>query len=378
MKYTHEERLEIGRRIYTGEISKYQAAAEYEINYQTARNYMRIYRDTNHLPAKSKTPGYKPETEQTQPVITDPDLEEYESMTKEDSIRQQEYQVILELSGKFPVKLLCKEMGIERSSFYYWKQRLSSPAQRTRNLISSIVLFQEYHLKYPSHGYRWLNAKIRLDTGLILSDPYAHKCCKIAGIKSQAKHYRYKKPGDPFRIFPNLLSAEMVILGPLECIVSDMTAFRVHGIYYELTLYMDLWNNEIVAHALSAKRGDRMTYISGLNDLIELKKEHPEYRMILHSDQGSVYASKAFNELLPMYHIDRSMSRAGTPTDNAAMEAINGWIKAELFMDFHVTGEKPVEQEIDEYITFFNEQRPAYSLGYLTPKQYKESLALPG
>ena len=111
-----------------------------------------------------------------------------------------------------------------------------------------------------------------------------------------------------------------------------------------------------------------MTYISGLNDLIELKKQHLEYRTILHTDQGSVYASKAFNDLLPMYGIDRSMSRAGTPTDNAAMEAINGWIKAELFMDLHVTGEKPIEQEIDEYITFFNEQRPAYSLGYLTPQ----------
>ena len=71
------------------------------------------------------------------------------------------------------------------------------------------------------------------------------------------------------------------------------------------------------------------------------------------------------------------MSRAGTPTDNAAMEAINGWIKAELFMDFHVTGEKPVDKEIDEYIEFFNEQRPAYSLGYLTPKQYKDSFATP-
>ena len=118
-----------------------------------------------------------------------------------------------------------------------------------------------------------------------------------------------------------------------------------------------------------------MTYISGLKDLIELKKEHPEYRMILHSDQGTVYASKAFNELLPMYHIDHSMSRAGTPTDNAAMEAINGWIKAEMFMDFHVTGEKPVTQEIDEYVRFFNEKRPAYSLGYLTPKQYKDSFS---
>ena len=116
-----------------------------------------------------------------------------------------------------------------------------------------------------------------------------------------------------------------------------------------------------------------MTYISGLEDLIKLKRQHPEYQMILHSDQGSVYASKSFNELLPMYGITRSMSRAGTPTDNAAMEAINGWIKAELFMDLHVTGEKPVQNEIDEYILFFNEQRPAYSLNYLTPKQYRQS-----
>ena len=228
-------------------------------------------------------------------------------------------------------------------------------------------------MRFPSHGYRWLNAKIRLDTGLVLSDPYAHKCCKIAGIKSKAKHYKYKKPGDPYRVFPNLLLSEMQIDGPLQCIVSDMTAFYVKGVYYELTLYMDLWNNEIVSHSLSSKRGDRMTYISGLEDLVQLKEQHPEYQMILHSDQGSVYASKAFNELLPMYGITRSMSRAGTPTDNAAMEAINGWIKAELFMDLHVTGESSVEKEIDEYISFFNELRPAYSLNYLTPKQYRES-----
>ena len=283
----------------------------------------------------------------------------------------------MELSGEYPVKALCREMGIRRSSFYYWKDRLSDPAPRTRNLVSAIALFQEYHLKYPSHGYRWLNAKIKLDTGMVMSDAYAHKCCRIAGIKSKAKHYRYKKPGDPFRVFPNLLAAGLAVDGPLQCIVSDMTALWVHGTYYELTLYMDLWNNEIVAHSLSARRGDRMTYISGLNDLIELKKQHPEYKMILHTDQGSVYASKAFNELLPAYQIEHSMSRAGTPTDNAAMEAINGWIKAELFMDFHVIGEKPVQQEIDEYIVFFNELRPAYSLGYMTPKQYRERLARP-
>ena len=73
-----------------------------------------------------------------------------------------------------------------------------------------------------------------------------------------------------------------------------------------------------------------------------------------------------------MYNITRSMSRAGTPTDNAAMESINGWVKTELFTDFHIASNDDVAQQVDDYIRFFNEERPAYTLGYLTPKQYRE------
>ena len=281
----------------------------------------------------------------------------------------------MELSGDFPVKLLCEKIGIQRSSFYNWKHSVSDPPERTRNLVKNIVLFQTYHEKYPSHGYRWLNAKIKLDKGLVFSDPYAHKCCKIAGIKSVSKHYKYKKPGDPFKTYPNLLLSGLNIDGPMQCVVSDMTAFYVKGCYYELTLYMDLWNDELIAHSLSAKRGDRMTYINGLQDVIEFKKQFPDQELILHSDQGSVYASKSYNELLPMYNITRSMSRAGTPTDNAAMESINGWVKTELFTDFHITSNDDVSTQVNEYIRFFNEERPAYTLGYLTPKQYRERFA---
>ena len=278
----------------------------------------------------------------------------------------------MELSSQFPVKRLCDVMGVNRSGFYKWKKRLEHPSDRIKSFISNIMLFKEYHAKYPSHGYRWLNAKMRLDTGLIVSDQYAHKCCKTAGIKSKSKHYRYKKPGDPFKVYPNLLMTGLNVDGPLQCVASDMTAFYLNGIYYELTLYMDLWNNEILSYSLSAKRGDRMTYIAGLNDLIELKKKNPDLEMILHTDQGSVYASKAFNELLPLYNIVHSMSRAGTPTDNAAMEAINGWIKAELFTDLHLTSNENIKGEVERYIRFYNEERPAYSLNYLTPKQYRE------
>ncbi len=177
--------------------------------------------------------------------------------------------MILELSGEFSVKTLCEHMDISRSSFYYWKNRLNNPSVRNRNFISNILLFKEYHERYPSHGYRWLNAKVRLDTGLVVSDVYAHKCCKTAGIKSKSKHYKYKKAGTPCKVYPNLLLSELNVTGPMQCVVSDMTAFYVKGIYYELTIYMDLWNNEILSHSLSSKRGDRMTYISGLESLIE-------------------------------------------------------------------------------------------------------------
>ena len=52
MKYTKLERLEIGRRVYNGELTRYQAAEEYGLNDNTVRSYMRMYRDINGLPAK--------------------------------------------------------------------------------------------------------------------------------------------------------------------------------------------------------------------------------------------------------------------------------------------------------------------------------------
>ena len=118
-----------------------------------------------------------------------------------------------------------------------------------------------------------------------------------------------------------------------------------------------------------------MTYMSGLKGILDIKAQYPDMEMVLHTDQGSVYSSKSFNELLPLYNIVHSMSRAGTPTDNAAMEAINGWIKTEMFKDLHITNTKTIDEEIAKYIVFFNEERPAYSLSYLTPKQYREYYA---
>lgn len=84
MKYTKEQRLDIGRRIYYSEISRYEAAEEYGISEQTARNYMRMYRDVNRLPPKHGQKSIGALSFKKEPV----ELDELKSMTKEELIQE--------------------------------------------------------------------------------------------------------------------------------------------------------------------------------------------------------------------------------------------------------------------------------------------------
>ena len=87
MSYTREERLDIGKRIYNNELSKSDAAIKYSISEGTARDYMRLYRDVNGLPPKNRIQKDE-NTVRINTYSSEPDLSEYESMTKEELIKE--------------------------------------------------------------------------------------------------------------------------------------------------------------------------------------------------------------------------------------------------------------------------------------------------
>ena len=64
------------------------------------------------------------------------------------------------------------------------------------------------------------------------------------------------------------------------------------------------------------------------------------------------------------------MSRVGTPTDNPIIEAMNGWIKEELYLDFGLAHTDNVPALLGAYVQFFNNDRPAAALAYKSPVQY--------
>lgn len=59
MKYTLEEKLEIGKEIYTGNLKIHEASVKYNMGTTTARECMRLYRDANNLPSRNETENPK-------------------------------------------------------------------------------------------------------------------------------------------------------------------------------------------------------------------------------------------------------------------------------------------------------------------------------
>lgn len=263
-------------------------------------------------------------------------------------------------------------MGISRAGYYKWKAR--GKTTRAVNREKLLAKVNEVHEHHRTHGYRWVAAFIRINEHINVCDNMVYKCFRYLGISAETRHRQKHTPRKIRDAYPNLIfSTWDCVDRPRQVIVSDMTALKLRWLYIEVTFYFDVFTKEMLTYRCGNKRGDRNQYLDGLEDVKELLKgqKEPAY---LHTDQGSVYSSVAYNELIKETVIIRSMSRAGKPTDNPVNEALNGWIKEELYLDFGIDGCETILEAKDvlkQYFEFYNDERPCYAIGYDTPANYR-------
>lgn len=79
MYYSKEQRVEIGRRVYTKEISLKEASAEYTVPMKTLYNYVTEYKEEIGL--KKEPPKVKTDNPEL-------DMDAYMAMSKEELIRE--------------------------------------------------------------------------------------------------------------------------------------------------------------------------------------------------------------------------------------------------------------------------------------------------
>lgn len=112
------------------------------------------------------------------------------------------------------------------------------------------------------------------------------------------------------------------------------------------------------------------------NDLVldTLNQLDLESGVLLHSDQGSVYTSHAYYLACIEKGITRSMSRKGTPADNACIEWFHSALKTEAFylQDRRKHNKVSITNIVKNYITFYNETRIQRHLKNQSPVQFRK------
>lgn len=265
-------------------------------------------------------------------------------------------------------------MEVSRSGYYQWHSRKGTINQweTKRKILSEEI--KNVHRHHSTYGYRHIAQTVRNATGEVFSNLLCHKICKELGIRSKARKTWMKAGAENIK-YCNLLKGNFNTNRPFEKIVTDTTMLINQGKLYDWTLYLDAFNNEIVASDVKPTRNGLgiHNHHDAYKRLLEakIKRGYKDLVTIVHSDQGSIYSSAAFNQLHKNYTIERSMSRARTPTDNPIIESLNGWIKDELYKDFQLSRSDNIYKTIDDYVHYFNTERLAFALGYKNPVQYR-------
>jgi len=182
------------------------------------------------------------------------------------------------------------------------------------------------------------------------------------------------RPGKPHKVFGNLLGQEFRADRPNQKWCTDFTyLFLKNGdVRYNCTI-IDLHDRSAVASITDR----HITSDLAVRTLQKaLASQHlSKGNLILHSDQGSQYTSKAFVEFCESVHVTQSMSKAGYPYDNAPMERYFNTLKNECTNLYGFRTEGELYQAVEEfaYVTY-NHVRPHSYNGYRTPYQARTAV----
>ena len=125
----------------------------------------------------------------------------------------------------------------------------------------------------------------------------------------------------------------------------------------------------VIGYAVSTALETALT-LEALRMAIDRRKPGPE--VIHHSDQGVQYASEEYIAELHKYDFLISMSRTGSPYENATMESFFKTLKYEEVYLCDYETYKDVMERIPYFIeAVYNQKRLHSGIGYRSPEEYE-------
>ena len=186
-------------------------------------------------------------------------------------------------------------------------------------------------------------------------------------IKPRRKRPAYRYPGRANDIVDNKLLEDKY--KKYEVLFSDIFQFRLKdGSWVYACFIMRKETRQILSFCYSY--GMRAELVSESITRIDLEEDMTNKDVIFHSDQGAQYGAKVTIEACIQQHFERSMSRAGTPTDNAYAERFVNSFKLAVVERYRYENIGQFMDFATKWLNFYNDKRPHASLGGLSPNEY--------
>lgn len=257
---------------------------------------------------------------------------------------------------------MCKVLQLPRSTYYYESKSTSSEDEITPKVID---IFKASRNNY---GTRKIKVELK-KLGFIVSRRKIGRIMAANGLVSSYTVAQYRPHVDKCNEskVPNELNREFNTETPYTAVVSDLTYVRVNNRWNYVCIFVDLFNREIIGYSAGPYKDASLVYKA----FASVKTRLDSIRLF-HTDRGNEFKNKVIDEVLETFKIKRSLSMKGCPYDNAVAEATFKIFKTEFTKNYHFESLKELDLLLSDYVNWFNSIRIHSTLGYLSPKQYKE------
>ena len=272
----------------------------------------------------------------------------------------------------FPVKTLCRTLGVSTSGLYSSKKRQESKREQEDRRLS--VRVRAAHAESREvYGSPRIHRVVQ-EQGIHVSRKRVIRLMQAAGLRGKVRRrwVRTTDSNHAFPIAPNILARQFVAQGPNERWVGDITYLRTPQGWLYLAVILDVFSRRVVGWAVSS-RIDRQLVLDALQMAIAHRKPLPG--LLHHTDRGSQYASTDYQRALATGGAICSMSRRGNCHDNAVAESWFATLKTELGESFE--SDADARRKLFEYIeVFYNQKRKHSSLDYRSPAEYELAVGM--
>ena len=260
-------------------------------------------------------------------------------------------------------------MRVHPSGYYAW---LVCP-QSQRDRDDELLLGHIKHAWLESggvYGYRKIHTDLQ-ELGIGGGKHRVHPLMRREGLRSQTGYRRRPAPrgGRPAVAAPNRLEQQFKVAEPNRAWVTDITYIRTHEGWLYLAVVIDLFSRQVIGWSMNT-RIDRELVLNAL--LMAVWRRQPRAEVVVHSDQGSQYASHDWQSFLKAHGLVASMSRRGNCHDNAVAESFFQLLKRERIRRRIYPDRDAARRDVFEYIEmFYNPARRHGHVGRVSPIEFE-------